>query len=201
MYMPSAKPLAAHASRRSSSFRSQHPGAAMARQPSYGVLYSALASLALYLMMYAMAAGAGLTGQPGALAIVTLVLIQLTVCIAGAYMVGRIGRQAEPRYTDDLRARDRASVLLVWGVTSLATLVMLSGGPRIVLGHALDLGSGAMPALANTLSGMTPAAGWITPDMLIWTGVALVLSLVAANFAATFAILQRNGLKLQRRGD
>lgn len=201
MYTPSAKPLPVHAVRQPSSLRAQHPGAVAARQPSYGVLYSALASVALYLALYAMAAGAGLGGQPGGATIATLVLIQLVVCTAGAYLVGRIGRKAEERYTEDLRARDRASVLLVWCVTSLVTLVMLSGGPRIVLGHALDLGSGAMPAVANTVSSAAPSAAWITPDLLIWASVALVLSLVAANFAATFAILQRNGLKLQLRDE
>lgn len=174
--------------------------ASAGRAPGFsrGALYAAAAAAALALLLLALGAGLGLTplspwsrgaAPVGVGAILWIVFMQLAVCALGGYLAGRWRAKWVGPDNEQLHARDRANALPAWMLASLVTVVLLTGAGRALLGGAFEAGAAAAVAAA-------PQPG---VHAMLWMLVALVLGAIAANLAATFGGLQRDGLLLQLR--
>jgi hypothetical protein len=132
------------------------------------VFAGAAAAAALSLILLILGFGLGLSAVSpwsynataiGTSAIVWIAFTQLAASGVGGYLAGRLRVKWATVHTDEVYFRDTAHGLLTWAIATLATAAWLAGAARVVVGGAIDAGSGAANALAPAIAGSATASG------------------------------------------
>lgn len=104
-----------------------------------------------------------------------LVLTLVAAYLAGGYIAGRMRRRVEAAKSDEVTARDGINGLVVWGLGTILTAVMLSNVVSFAASTAGSVAAGAGQAAGTVVevagdavggaaSGIADAAGAVIPD-------------------------------------
>lgn len=99
---------------------------------------------------------------------VWMVLTLIAAYLAGGYIAGRMRRRVETATADEVTARDGINGLVVWGLGTLLSALLLSSAVSFVASTAGNVAAGAGQAagtvLSGAASGVANAAGAVIPD-------------------------------------
>ncbi len=104
-----------------------------------------------------------------------LVLTLVAAYLAGGYIAGRMRRRVESASSDEVTARDGINGLVVWGLGTIVTAMLLTNAVSFAANTAGNVAAGAGQAvgavtqaagtaLGGVASGVANAAGAVVPD-------------------------------------